>query len=194
MLGGNLLSAKGTTGFSKNFTIGYNASTLKQMEAYGSMRKIIAGLCLAAVLGAPLGLAQNRLGVGGSFALGSPVFDVFLELPGGNTATRFTLGIWAVAPGGAMAFSVDGSFLFTPVLGNFPVYFGGGVGGLAVVAGGLGGIAAVNLSVNGLAGAYFSLTPTVAIYGQIKLLGVMNLATASIVALLMPGVGLCVTF
>ncbi len=158
------------------------------------MRKVLAGLAILVVLGTGVGLAQNRLGVGGSFALGSPVFDIFFELPAGDTATRFTLGIWAVAPGGNMAFSVDGSFLLTPVIGGFQAYFGGGAGGVAVVAGGLGGVAAISLTVNALGGAYFPIAETFAIYGQVKLLGVIDLATMSITALLMPGFGLCVMF
>jgi hypothetical protein len=159
----------------------------------GDMRKTLLGLVALAVLGFG-GLAQTRLGVGGSFALGTPVLDVFLEVPAPNTATRFTLGIWAVASGGNMAFSVDGTFLLTPKLGGFNVYFGGGAGGLAVVAGGLGGIAQINLSVNGIGGAYFPLSDTFGLYGQVKLLGVVDLATLSITALLMPGFGLYVLF
>lgn len=158
------------------------------------MRKLLLGLAMAVLLGTSMGLAQNRLGVGGSFALGSPVFDVFFELPAENTATRFTLGIWAVAPGGNMAFSVDGSFLFTPVIGGFHAYFGGGAGGVAVVAGGLGGVAAISLTVNALGGAYFPVSDTFSIYAQVKLLGVVDLTTLSITALLMPGVGICVMF
>ncbi len=158
------------------------------------MRKVLAGILFAVALGTSVGLAQNHLGVGGSFALGTPVFDIFFELPAGNTATRFTLGIWAIAPGGNMAFSVDGSFLFTPVLGGFQAYFGGGAGGVAVVAGGLGGVASISLTVNALGGAYFPVSPAFAIYGQVKLLGVLDLTTMSINALLMPGLGLCVTF
>lgn len=158
------------------------------------MRRILASVLLAAVLGTMSGFAQNRLGVGGSFALGTPVLDVFLELPAKDTATRFTLGIWAIAPGGNMAFSVDASFLFTPVFGGFHTYFGGGVGGVAVVAGGLGGVASISLTVNALGGAYFPVTETFALYGQVKLLGVINLADMSINALLMPGFGIAVNF
>lgn len=158
------------------------------------MRKVLGVAVLITVLMGSLGLAQNRLGVGGSFALGAPVFDVFVELPAGNTATRFTLGIWAVAPGGNMAFSVDGSFLLTPQIGGFNTYFGGGVGGVVVVAGGLGGVAQISLTVNALGGAYFPVTESFALYGQVKLLGVLDLTTMSITALLMPGLGLCVVF
>ncbi len=158
------------------------------------MRRILAVTLIAVLFGAGVGLAQNRLGVGGSFALGTPVFDVFFELPAGETATRFTLGIWAIAPGGNMAFSVDGSFLFTPVLGGFHAYFGGGAGGVAVVAGGLGGVANISLTVNALGGAYFPVSETFSLYAQVKLLGVIDLATMSITALLMPGVGISVTF
>lgn len=158
------------------------------------MRKVLGAALVLALLVAIAGLGQNRLGVGGSFALGTPVFDVFLELPAGDTATRFTLGIWAIAPGGNMAFSMDASFLLTPRIGEFNVYFGGGVGGLAVVAGGLGGVAAINLSVNGLGGAYFALSETFGLFAQVKLLGVVDLATMSITALLMPGFGLYVNF
>ena len=155
------------------------------------MRKALLGLAFLAVLGSG-GLAQTRLGVGGSFVLGTPVLDVFLEMPAPTTATRFTLGIWALAPGRNMAFSVDGSFLLTPKLGRFDAYFGGGAGGVVVVAGGLGGIALINLSVNGIGGAYFLLGDTFGLYGQVKLLGLVNLATMSITALLMPGFGLYV--
>ncbi|MFN3346848.1 MAG: hypothetical protein ACK42E_03450 [Candidatus Bipolaricaulaceae bacterium] len=158
------------------------------------MRKIWGIAVLLVVLTGSWGWAQNRLGIGGSFALGSPVLDVFYELPAGNTATRFTLGLWAFAPGGAMAFSVDASFLFTPQIAGFNAYFGGGAGGVAVVAGGLGGVAAISLAVNALAGAYFPVTETFALYAQVKLLGVLDLATMSINALLMPGFGLCVVF
>ncbi|MCS7216627.1 MAG: hypothetical protein NZ924_02925 [Candidatus Bipolaricaulota bacterium] len=158
------------------------------------MRRILGVFLAIGLLGATLGFAQDRLGVGGSFALGSPVLDVFLEFPARDTATRFTLGIWALAPGGNMAFSVDASLLFARVLGGFDVYFGGGAGGVAVVAGGLGGVAAISLTVNALGGAYFPVNETFALYGHIKLLGLVNLATMSINALLMPGFGLCVAF
>ncbi len=158
------------------------------------MRKILGMAMLVVALAGPWGWAQNRLGVGGSFALGAPVLDVFYELPAGNTATRFTLSLWAFAPGGTLAFSVDGSFLFTPQIGGFNAYFGGGAGGVAVVAGGLGGVAAISLTVNAVGGAYFPVTETFALYAQVKLLGVLDLATMSINALLMPGFGLCVVF
>ncbi len=158
------------------------------------MRKILGGLLVVALLGTTVGFAQSRLGVGGSFALGSPVLDVFFELPGQDAATRFTLGLWAIALGGNVAFSVDASYLLTPRLGEFRAYFGGGAGGVAVVAGGLGGVAAISLTVNALGGAYFPVAETFTLYGQIKLLGVINLATMSINALLMPGFGICVLF
>ncbi|MGB9861854.1 MAG: hypothetical protein ACPLRP_05985, partial [Candidatus Bipolaricaulaceae bacterium] len=82
----------------------------------------------------------------------------------------------------------------TPMVGGFQAYFGGGVGGVAVVAGGVGGAASISLTVNALGGAYFPVSQAFAIYGQVKLLGVLDLTTMSINALLMPGLGLCVTF
>ncbi len=153
------------------------------------------GLSLVPAWGAEPGSA-GKLGVGASFnlALGTPVFDLFYEIPmGTNSATRFTLGILAFAQG-AMAFSVDASFLITPAIEGFKPYFGGGVGGIVVAAGGIGGVAQISLTVNGMAGAYFALSDTFGIYGQIRLLGVINLANMQITALLMPGVGLYVMF
>ncbi|QAA77148.1 MAG: hypothetical protein BIP78_1382 [Candidatus Bipolaricaulis sibiricus] len=156
---------------------------------------LTVGLSLIPAWGSDAGSA-GKLGVGASFnlALGTPVFDLFYELPmGDNSATRFTLGILAFAQG-AMAFSVDASFLITPALEGFKPYFGGGVGGIVVAAGGLGGVANISLTVNGIAGAYFALSNTFGIYGQLRLLGVINLANMQITALLMPGVGLYVMF
>jgi len=155
----------------------------------------VVGLSLAPVWGAEGGQA-GKLGVGGSFnlALGSPILDVFYEMPtGDNSAARFTLGVWAFAQG-AMAFSVDASYLILPALEGFAPYFGGGVGGIAGMAGGIGGVAQINLSANGIAGVYFALSDTFGLYGQIRLIGVVNLANMQITALLMPGVGLYVMF
>lgn len=156
---------------------------------------LMLGLSLAPAWGAEAGSA-GKLGVGASFnlALGTPVFDLFYEIPvGTNSATRFTLGVLAFAQG-AMAFSVDASFLITPALEGFKPYFGGGVGGIIVAAGGIGGIANISLTVNGMAGAYFALSDTFGIYGQIRLIGIVDLANMQITALLMPGVGLYVMF
>ncbi len=153
------------------------------------------GLSLAPAWAAEDGSA-GKLGVGGSFnlALGSPVFDLFYEIPTGrNAATRFTLGVWAVIAGG-MAFSVDASFLISPAFDGFKPYFGGGVGGLAVAAGGIGGVAQINLTVNGMAGLYFPLSDTFGLYGQVRLIGLIDLGTLGITALLMPGLGLYVMF
>lgn len=118
------------------------------------------------------------------------VVGAFLELPGFSTVVRLTLGIWAVTPGGNMAFSVDGSFLLTPRLSGFDVYFGGGVGGLAPA----GLIPIIFPSVNGIGGAYFPLAETFGLFAQLKLLGLIDLATASVTALLMSGFGLYVVF
>ena len=156
---------------------------------------LMLGLSLAPAWGAEAGSA-GKLGVGASFnlALGTPVFDLFYEIPmGTNSATRFTLGVLAFAQG-AMAFSVDASFLITPALEGFKPYFGGGAGGIIVAAGGIGGIANISLTVNGMAGAYFALSDTFGIYGQIRLIGIVDLANMQITALLMPGVGLYVMF
>lgn len=89
---------------------------------------------------------------------------------------------------------MDASFLITPALEGFKPYFGGGAGGIVVAAGGLGGVASINLTVNGMAGAYFALSNTFGIYGQLRLLGIISLANMQIDALLLPGVGLYVTF
>ncbi|MBC7170466.1 hypothetical protein H5T54_06030 [Candidatus Bipolaricaulota bacterium] len=156
---------------------------------------LMVGFSLFPAWGAEGG-AASRLGVGGSFnlALATPLFDVFYEIPTGDSAaTRFTLGVWAVAQG-AMAFSVDASFLITPALEGFKPYFGGGVGGLISAAGGIGGVAQISLTVNGMAGAYFALSDTFGLYGQVRLIGVVDLANLQIAALLMPGLGLYVMF
>jgi len=153
------------------------------------------GLSLAPAWGAEAGSA-GKLGVGASFnlALGTPVFDLFYEIPmGANSATRFTLGILGFVQD-AMAFSVDASFLITPALEGFKPYFGGGAGGIVAAVGGIGGVAQISLTVNGIAGAFFALSDTFGIYGQLRLVGVINLATMGITALLMPGFGLYVTF
>lgn len=153
------------------------------------------GLSLVPAWGAEAGGAQ-KLGVGGSFnlALGTPILDVFYEIPTGtNSATRFTLGVWAFAQG-AMAFSLDASFLLQPRLEGFKPYFGGGAGGVAVAAGGIGGVAQINLTVNGMGGAYFALSETFGLYAQVRLIGLVNLVNFQIVALLMPGAGLYVNF
>lgn len=134
-----------------------------------------------------------KLGVGGSFnvAIGTPVFDLFYEIPTGqNAATRFSLGIWAVVEGG-MAFSLDASFLLLPRMDGFQPYFGGGVGGLVAM---VGGVAAGRLTVNGVGGAYLALSPTFGLFGQVRLLGIVNLATMGFEALVMPGLGLYVIF
>jgi len=154
-------------------------------------------LAVLMLLAAPAfseGEPQARLGAGGSFVLGTPIFDFFAEVPTGDfTAFRFTLGTW-FAFGGNMAFSLDGSFMIRLGEETFQPYFGFGAGGLAVVAGGLGGVAQINLSVNGLVGTYFAMSDTAGFFAQIRLLGLVNLTNMQINALLMPGFGLYVMF
>jgi hypothetical protein len=156
---------------------------------------VLVAACLSIVPVAAVGEeAGGKLGVGGSFALGRPVLELFYEFPTGrNAATRFTAGVWGFAPD-AMAFSVDASFLITPAIEGFQPYFGGGAGGWAVVVGGIGGMAQINLTVNGIAGAYIPLSDAFGIYGQVRLIGLIDLATLGITALLMPGIGLYVIF
>ncbi|MGC9529425.1 MAG: hypothetical protein ACP5G2_02230 [Candidatus Bipolaricaulaceae bacterium] len=167
-------------------------------------RKSLLGVVVVGVLlVTTAGLAQDaepapapaaRLGAGGSFALGAPIFDFFAEVPTGDfTAFRFTLGTW-FAFAGNMAFSLDGSFMIRLGEEGFQPYFGFGAGGLAVVAGGISGVAQINLSVNGLAGAYIAMSDTAGFFGQVRLLGLINLANMQINALLMPGLGLYVMF
>ncbi|MCX7750105.1 MAG: hypothetical protein N2320_00810 [Candidatus Bipolaricaulota bacterium] len=154
---------------------------------------LVLGLSLVPAWGAE---GTQKLGVGGSFnlALGTPILDVFYETPmGTNSATRFTLGLWAFAQG-ALAFSLDASFLLQPQVEGFRPYFGGGVGGIAVAAGGIGGVAQINLTVNGVGGTYFALSEAFGLYAQVRLIGVVNLVNFQITALLMPGAGLYVTF
>ncbi|HAZ27595.1 TPA: hypothetical protein DCY67_03110 [Candidatus Acetothermia bacterium] len=154
---------------------------------------VTLGLSLAPAWGAKAASA-GRLGIGGSFALGSPVLDVFYEIPmGDNAAARFAAGVWGFAPG-AMEFSIDASFLVTPVIDGFHPYFGGGIGALVLAVGGIGGVVQINLTVNGMGGVYFALSDTFGLYAQIRLLGVIDLADMGITGLLMPGVGLYVRF
>lgn len=55
-------------------------------------------------------------------------------------------------------------------------------------------MAQINLTVNGMGGAYFALSETFGLYAQVRLIGLVNLVNFQIVALLMPGAGLYVTF
>jgi hypothetical protein len=137
---------------------------------------------------------QAKLGAGGSFAMGTPIFDFFAEVPTGDfTAFRFTLGTW-FAMGGNMAFSLDGSFMIRLGEEAFQPYFGFGAGGLATIVGGIGGMAQINLTVNGLIGSYFALSESAGFFGQVRLMGLINTTTMQIIALLMPGFGLYVMF
>ncbi len=154
---------------------------------------------LLVVMGLVAGVASAwaqpvpRLGVGGSFnvTLGTPMVDFFYEIPSGeNAAIRFGAGILAVVQGAA-AVSLDASYLLMPKVEGLQPYFGGGVGALVALGA---GVAEGNLTVNGLAGVYWPLAPTFGLYGQVRLLGVVDLATLGFVALVMPGVGLFVVF
>ncbi len=137
--------------------------------------------------------SSPRLGVGGSFNvnLGTPMVDFFYEIPSGeHAAIRFGAGILAVVQGAA-AVSLDASYLLLPKVEGLQPYFGGGVGALVALGAGL---AQGNLTVNGVGGVFWPLSPTFGLYGQVRLLGVVDLATLGFAALIMPGVGLYVAF
>lgn len=143
-------------------------------------------VCLAL---APAAFGQ-RVGVGGSFMGGSPMFDAFGEVSiGGNFWLRGTFSYIASFLG-TTAFAVEGSFLWFLGAGTFQPYLGGGGGAVMMVTGG-DGIAGAFV-VSALAGAYFPLNPWAGAYLGVRFLG--QVGAEGFLGLFGPSVGLYVTF
>ncbi|KUK26898.1 MAG: hypothetical protein XD60_0982 [Acetothermia bacterium 64_32] len=131
------------------------------------MRKTLAVLAAVLTLTTPA-WTQGKLGVGGSFWGGSPVFDAFAEVAFGEaTAMRFGAGT-VFSGGGLAAFTLDATFLITLGLEAIQPYFGAGAGAFVMTGGGM---AAGIFTVNGIAGVYLPLAEAFGVYGQMKFLG-----------------------
>jgi len=152
------------------------------------MRKALAVLVVVLALTTPA-LTQGKLGVGGSFWGGNPVFDAFGEVAIGDaSAMRFGVGT-VFSGGGLSAFTVDATFLITITLEAIQPYFGAGAGAFVLTTG---GTAAGIFTVNGIAGTYLPLAETFGVYGQMKFLG--QVQAGGFLGDLLPGVGLYVNF
>ena len=133
--------------------------------------------------------SQGRLGVGGSFFQGSPVFDAFVEVGLSDiTGLRFTVGT-IFSGGGFAAFTVDATFLISLRLEAFQPYFGAGAG--AYVETGGGAVAGV-FTINGIAGAALPISDTAGLYAQMRFFGFQSGGTFG--GYVFPGVGLFVNF
>lgn len=142
-------------------------------------------VCLAL---APAAFGQ-RVGVGGSFMGGPPMFDAFGEVSlGGNFWLRGTFS-YIASFRNMTAFAAEGSFLWFLGAGAFQPYLGGGGG--AVMMTGEGGIAG-GFVVSALAGAYFPLNPWAGAYLGVRFLGQVGFGAFG--GLFGPSVGLYVTF
>ncbi|HIE48290.1 TPA: hypothetical protein EYP84_05315 [Candidatus Bipolaricaulota bacterium] len=152
------------------------------------MRRTAAVLAVVALLAAPA-LSQGKLGVGGSFWMGTPVIDAFVEVSFSEiTAMRFNAGTMFSA-GGFSAFTVDATFLITVELDAFQPYFGAG-GGAYIETGG--GIAAGLFTVNALAGLSLPISEAAGVYIQARFFGFQSGGT--FVGYIMPGAGLYINF
>ena len=152
------------------------------------MRKALAVLMLVLALTTPA-WTQGKIGVGGSFWLGDPVFDAFVEVAFGEaSAMRFGVGT-VFSGGGLAAFTLDATFLITISLEAIQPYFGAGAGAFVLTAGGM---AAGIFTVNGIAGVYLPLAEAFGVYGQMGFLG--QVQAGGFMGDLLPGVGLYVNF
>ncbi|MBC7098167.1 hypothetical protein H5T52_03485 [Candidatus Bipolaricaulota bacterium] len=152
------------------------------------MRKTLAVLAAVLTLTTPA-WTQGKLGVGGSFLLGSPVFDAFAEMAmGENTAFRFTVGT-LFSGYGVNAFTIDATFLIILGLEAIQPYFGAGAGAFMVTGE---GAAEGFFTVNGIAGASLPLGEEFGLYGQVRFFG--QVAGGGFEAITLPGIGLYVNF
>ncbi|NOX44809.1 MAG: hypothetical protein GXO72_03605 [Caldiserica bacterium] len=147
-------------------------------------------LIVAAALALLVSLAaQGRLGVGGSFMGGSPIFDAFAEVSlTPNLALRTTFS-YIASFGGVTAFEVDLSFLILLGMEQLIPYFGAGAGAMVLMGGG-GAIGA--FTINALAGVYWPLGENFGVYVQGRFLGSVTGGMFS--GSVGPGVGLFVSF
>ncbi|MBC7092448.1 hypothetical protein H5T53_00310 [Candidatus Bipolaricaulota bacterium] len=151
---------------------------------------IVLGLAFLPAWAEETAAPPTKLGVGGSFMAGSPVFDIFAQIPVGESqGIRFTLSTMFAAAG-FYAFVADGAFLITLPLEGFHPYFGGG-GGAFMVIDPVGNVIGA-FTVNGLGGAFWPLGEGFGLYAQIRFLGV--LLPAGFQGNLAPGLGLYVSF
>ena len=152
------------------------------------MRKTAVVLAVILALTSPV-WAQGKIGVGGSFWAGSPVFDAFAEVAlGENAAMRFNVGT-LFSGGGFSAFTLDATLLIVLGLEAVQPYFGVGAGAFVLAGGGAaGGI----FTVNALLGIYVPFADTFGFYGQTKFLG--QVSGGGFTGSLLPGVGLYVNF
>mgnify|MGYP000011625932 FL=1 len=152
------------------------------------MRRTLAVLVVVLALTTPA-WTQGKIGVGGSFWGGAPVFDAFAEVAFGDaSAMRFGVGT-AFSGGGLSAFTLDATFLITLGLEAIQPYFGAGAGAFVMTGGGM---AAGIFTVNGIAGMYLPLAEAFGVYGQMKFLG--QVQAGGFIGDLLPGVGLYVNF
>jgi len=152
------------------------------------VRKTAVMLVVILALTSPV-WAQGKIGVGGSFWAGSPVFDAFAEVAlGENAAMRFNVGT-LFSGGGFSAFTVDASLLIVLGLETIQPYFGAGAGAIVLMGG---GSAMGAFTVNGIVGVYLPLTDTFGFYGQMKFLG--QVMGGGFMGDLLPGIGLFVNF
>ena len=153
------------------------------------MRKSLA-VATALVLLASLGaMAQGRLGMGGSFLLGSPMFDAFAEVSlTPNLALRTTFS-YIASGGGAAAFEVDLSLLILLGMEQLIPYFGAGAGAMVEMGG---GSAMGAFTINALAGIYWPLGENFGLYIQGRFLGFT--AGGMFAGYVGPGVGLFISF
>lgn len=152
------------------------------------MRRTAAVLAVVALLVAPA-FSQGKLGVGGSFWAGQPVFDIFAEVMFAEMAgMRFTGGI-VFSGGGLSAFTLDATLLMLLGFEGIQPYFGAGAGAFVLTGGG----AAMGVfTVNGIAGVSIPLGDAFGVYGQVRFLG--QVGGGGFVGDLLPGVGLYVNF
>lgn len=153
------------------------------------MKKWVVVAVMALVALVPAAWAQGRLGMGGSFMGGLPVFDAFTEVGlAENFALRLTFS-YIASFAGITAFGVDTSFLLVLGLEAVQPYFGAG-GGAIVLTGE--GEAVGAFTANGLLGAYFPLGPGYGIYGQMRFLG--SVTAEGFQGSFAPGIGLYIPF
>ena len=155
---------------------------------WNQVRRTLAVLVVVLALTTPA-WTQGKIGVGGSFLFGSPVFDAFAEVALGDaTALRFTVGT-LFSGFGVNAFTIDATFLIILGLEAIQPYFGAGAGAFMVTGE---GAAEGFFTVNGIAGVNLPLGEAFGVYGQIRFLA--QVMGGDFAALPLSGVGLYVNF
>ncbi len=153
------------------------------------MRKTAITAVALAVLVSVGAMAQGRLGIGGSFMGGAPIFDAFAEISlTPNLALRTTFS-YITSFMGIAAFEVDLSLLVLLGMDQLVPYFGAGAGALVLMGG---GTAAGAFTINALAGIYWLLGDNFGLYVQGRFLG--SVAGGMFSGSVGPGVGLFVSF